>query len=110
MAHDPELADRIRELIGDEPGVSEKRMFGGVAFLVDGNMSVAASGRGGLLVRCDIDQTEALLAAPFTSPMVMSGRQARGWLFVSIEGVESDEALSLWVERGFSFACSLPPK
>lgn len=110
MAYDLELADRIRELIGDEPDVAEKRMFGGLAFLIGGNMAVAASGRGGLLVRCDAEATEALLAEPFASPMVMAGRQARGWVFVELDGVESDETLEVWVERGYSFACSLPPK
>ena len=110
MAYDPELVDSIRELIGDEPGVSEKRMFGGVAFLVDGNMSVAASRSGGLLVRCEASETDLLLAEPCATPMVSGGSRKQGWVFVSAEGVETDEALSLWVERGFSFACSLPPK
>jgi TfoX/Sxy family transcriptional regulator of competence genes len=110
MAYDPELVDRIRELIGDEPGVAEKRLFGGVAFLVEGNMSVAASRTGGLLVRCEAVATDDLLAEPYASPMVTAGSRKRGWVFVAAEGVESEEALSLWVERGFNLACSLPPK
>ncbi len=83
MAYDEDLADRIRELIAAEQGVEEKRMFGGLAFLINGNMSVAASGRGGLMVRVPPDETEKLLARDHVEPMVMAGRETRGWLRVS---------------------------
>ena len=97
MAYDEDLANRIRELIADEPDVTEQRMFGGLAFLIGGHMSVAVSGRGGLLVRCDPDETEALLAKPHTGPMVMRGREMRGWLRVEAEGVRTKRQLEPWV-------------
>ena len=80
MAYDEDLANRIRELLGSEQGVDEKRMFGGLAFLINGNMSVAASGRGGLMVRVPPDDTDKLLAREHVEPMVMAGRETRGWL------------------------------
>ena len=79
MAYDEELAERIRERLAGEEGIVEKRMFGGLAFLIDGNMSVAASGQGGLMVRVDPDETDALLAKPHAAPMVMRGRSMQGW-------------------------------
>ena len=84
MAYDEDLADRIRELVAAERGVEEKRMFGGLAFLINGNMSVAASGRGGLMVRVPAAETEKLLARDHVEPMVMAGRETRGWLRVSL--------------------------
>jgi len=110
MAYDEDLADRIRELIGGEPDVAEQRMFGGLAFLIGGNMSVAASGQGGLMVRVDPDETEALLAEPHARPLEMRGREMRGWLRVDPEGVRTAGELAPWVERGVSYARSLPPK
>jgi TfoX/Sxy family transcriptional regulator of competence genes len=110
MAYDEDLAARIRELIGGESGVREKTMFGGLAFLVDGNMSVAASGQGGLLVRVPPDDTESLLEGEHVEPMVMRGREARGWLRVDAEGVQTDQQLDAWVQRGVAHARSLPPK
>lgn len=110
MAYDEELAGRIRDLVADEPGVVEKKMFGGLAFLVGGNMSVAASGQGGLLVRCAPEDTDALLDQPGAEHFVMRGRAMDGWLRVTEDGVASDEALRSWVDRGVSFARSLPPK
>ena len=107
MAYDEDLADRIRVLAG---GAVEKKMFGGLAFLVGGNMSVAASGQGGLMVRVDPSQTEALLAEPGAEPFEMRGREMAGWLSVSAEAVESDEDLRRWVDRGVAYARSLPPK
>jgi hypothetical protein len=110
MAYDEELADRIRRLVADESGLTEKKMFGGLAFLIDGNMSVSASGQGGLLLRVDPDQTEALLDEPHAESFVMRGRAMDGWLRVAPEGVSSDEELERWVRIGVGCARSLPPK
>ena len=110
MAYDEELADRIRELIAGEAGLSEMKMFGGLAFLIDGNMSVSASGRGGLLLRVDPEQTDALVAEPHAERFEMRGRAMDGWLRVEAEGVETREQLRRWVDRGVSHARSLPPK
>jgi TfoX/Sxy family transcriptional regulator of competence genes len=110
MSYDEELAERIREVMAGEPGVSEKRMFGGLAFLIGGNMSVAASGQGGLMVRVDPDETDALLEKPHAQPFVMRGREMKGWLRVDEEGVRTKRELAPWVERGLSYARSLPPK
>ncbi|MDT5106353.1 MAG: hypothetical protein QOI25_3866 [Mycobacterium sp.] len=110
MPYDEDLASRIRELTGTERGVEEKRMFGGLAFLVNGNMSVAASGRGGLMVRVPPDETETLLAREHVEPMVMAGRETRGWLRVADEGVRTKRQLQSWVTRGVDYAKSLPPK
>jgi TfoX/Sxy family transcriptional regulator of competence genes len=110
MAYDEDLADRIRELLGAVKGVEEKRMFGGLAFLINGNMSVAASGRGGLMIRVPPDETDKLLAREHVEPMVMAGRETRGWLRVSADGVTTKRQLRSWVTRGVDYASSLPPK
>ena len=110
MGYDEELANRIRELLADDPGVVEKRMFGGLAFLLGGHMAVAASGQGGLFVRVDPGQTDALLEQPHAGPMVMRGRETQGWLRVAAEGVADDEQLATWVRRGAAAARALPPK
>ena len=110
MVYDEDLANRIRELVGHERGVEEKRMFGGLAFLVNGNMSVAASGQGGLLVRVPPDDTDKLLGRAHVSPMVMAGREARGWLRVDAEAVKTKRQLQSWVTRGVGYARSLPAK
>jgi TfoX/Sxy family transcriptional regulator of competence genes len=108
MAYDHELADRIRERVAGEKNVTEKAMFGGLAFLINGNMAVSASGQGGMLLRADPADTEALLTKPAARPFVMRGREMRGWLYV--DGSVSDEELSDWVSRGVGYARSLPPK
>ena len=110
MAYDEDLADRIRRLIADEEGVTEQRMFGGLAFLIGGNMSVAASGQGGLLVRVDPDEGETLLAEPHVHPMEMRGRSMSGWLRVGTDAVQTRDELDPWVRRGVAYARSLPPK
>ena len=110
MAYDDELANRIRELIAAEPGVTEKKMFGGLAFLVGGNMAVSASGQGGLLVRVDPGDTDDLLAKPHVQPFEMRGRSMAGWLRVDDEGVRTKRQLEPWVRRGVAYARSLPPK
>jgi hypothetical protein len=110
MAYDEDLANRIRELMADEPGVTEQRMFGGLAFLIGGNMSVAASGQGGLMVRVAPEQTGELVAKPHAQPFEMRGRAMQGWLRVEAEGVRTKRQLQPWVERGVAYARSLPPK
>jgi TfoX/Sxy family transcriptional regulator of competence genes len=110
VAYDEELADRIRELIGGEKGITEKRMFGGLAFLVRGNMAVAASGQGGLLVRVDPEETPKLLARAHVRRMEMGGRSMDGWLRVDEAGAHTKRQLSEWVTRGVTFAHSLPAK
>lgn len=110
MAYDQELADRIRFIVGPVPGVSERRMFGGLAFLARGNMAVAASGEGGLLVRVDPADASTLVAEPGVARMEMRGRAMDGWLRVTAETVDDDDALRAWVHRGLAFATSLPPK
>jgi len=110
MAYDHELADRIRELIAGEEGVTEQRMFGGLAFLINGNMSVAASGQGGLLVRVNPEETDALVDDERVRPMVMRGREMRGWLQVHTEAVSDANHLEPWVARGVGYARSLPAK
>ena len=110
MAFDQDLADRIRELIAGERGVTEQKMFGGLAFLVRGHMSVAASGQGGLLVRVDPEQTVALARKPHAHRFKMRGREMQGWLRVSPEGVRTKRQLEPWVRRGVMYARSLPSK
>jgi TfoX/Sxy family transcriptional regulator of competence genes len=110
VAYDEDLANRIRELTGGERGVEEKRMFGGLAFLIDGNMSVAVSSRGGVMVRVPHEDTEGLLAREHVEPMVMAGRETRGWVRVDAEGVRTKRQLQSWVTRGVEYAKSLPPK
>ena len=110
MAYDDDLAERIRELLAAEPGVTEQRMFGGLAFLVQGNMAVAASGQGGVLVRVDPAESDALVATTDAFPMEMRGRQMAGWLRVGPEHVRTERELARWVELGTRFARSLPPK
>jgi TfoX/Sxy family transcriptional regulator of competence genes len=110
MSYDDELAARIRDLVADEDGVTEKRMFGGLAFLIGGNMAVAASGQGGLLVRVDPDESAALLKRPCTELMEMRGRTMAGWMRVAPAGVRTKRQLETWVDRGVAYARSLPPK
>ena len=110
MAYDVDLADRIRELIAGNSDVTEKRMFGGLAFLVGGNMSVAASGQGGLMVRIAHEDTESLLSRPHARPFEMRGRAMQGWLRVDAEGVGTKRQLEPWVRRGVAYARSLPAK
>jgi TfoX/Sxy family transcriptional regulator of competence genes len=110
MAYDEELAGRIRSLIGDRPDLTEKKMFGGLAFLVGGNMAVAASGQGGILVRVDPEQSDELVATTPAELMEMRGRSMAGWLRVDSADVSDDAALAEWVERGVGYAGSLPAK
>ena len=110
MAYDEELADRIRELIGADSGLTEQKMFGGLAFLIGGNMAISASGQGGLLVRVDPADSDKLVASTNARPMEMRGRQMPGWLRVDAEDVRTKRELAKWVERGSGYARSLPAK
>jgi TfoX/Sxy family transcriptional regulator of competence genes len=110
MAYDEELAGRIRALLGDRSGLTEKRMFGGLAFLIGGNMAIAASGQGGILVRVDPEESDELVETTPAEPMEMGGRSMAGWLRVQAADVGDDAALGEWVERGAGYAASLPPK
>jgi TfoX/Sxy family transcriptional regulator of competence genes len=110
MAYDEDLANRVRELIGVESGLTEKKMFGGLAFLINGNMSVGVSGQGGLMVRVDPAETDALVAKPHARPFEMRGREMQGWLRVDSEGLGTKRQLEPWVRRGVTYARSLPPK
>jgi hypothetical protein len=110
MAYDEDLASRIRELIGAERDLDEKAMFGGLAFLIAGNMAIAASGQGGLLVRVDPGDMDALLKKAHTRPMEMRGREMTGWLRVGAAGAKTKRQLEPWVRRGVAYARSLPAK
>lgn len=110
MAYDEVLAGRLRALVGDGADVTEQKMFGGLAFLVRGNMAVAASGQGGILVRVDPEASDDLVATSGARFMEMRGRSMQGWLRVDAEDVASEDELARWVERGVSYARSLPEK
>ena len=110
MAHDVELADRVRAVVQGERGLTERRMFGGLAFLLDGNMAVAASSKGGLLLRIDPADGPALVQQPHVSHFVMRGREMAGWLHVGSAAVQTDDELRSWVHHGVAYARSLPPK
>jgi TfoX/Sxy family transcriptional regulator of competence genes len=110
MAYDEDLAHRIRELLVDEAAVTEMKMFGGLAFLLNGNMAIAASGQGGLLVRAAPDVAERALSSPHARSMVMRGREMKGWLRVDADGVKTKRQLAVWVRRSVEHARSLPAK
>ena len=110
MAYDAELAERVRALLTFDPDVVEKRMFGGLAFLIGGHIAVAVSGQGGLLMRVEPEDTGELMAQPHVEPFVMRGRAMDGWVRVGADGVADDGELKRWVESGAGLARSLPPK
>ena len=110
MGYDEALAGRIRDLIGPDPELTEKKMFGGLAFLIHGNMAISASGQGGVLVRVDPAQSDALVKATSATVAVMQGREMPGWLRVGETGVATDADLEPWVDRGVDYARSLPAK
>ena len=110
MPYDVELADSLRKRLMGGPGILEKRMFGGVAFLVDGHMAVCASSEGGLLLRVDPGQRESLLADPRAEPFVMRGRSMSGWLRIDIDGSANDAELNRWIEHAMAYVRTLPPK
>jgi len=110
MAYDLELADRIRRLIGDDPDVAEKKMFGGLAFLVAGNMAIAASSQGGAMIRVDPAESDTLVATTSATLVEMRGRAMPGWLRVESADLRTEGQLAPWVERGTGYARSLPSK
>jgi TfoX N-terminal domain len=110
MAYDEDLANRIREALAGEHGVIEKKMFGGLAFLIGGNMALAASGQGGALLRCDPAQTEKLVGRRYAARFEMRGREMNGWLRIAPEGLASKRDLDRWVAIGVDYARSLPAK
>jgi TfoX/Sxy family transcriptional regulator of competence genes len=110
MPYDEDLANLLRELLADEDAITEKKMFGGLAFLLHGHMSVSASRNGGLLARIDPADTDACLARPHVKLMEMGGRTMDGWITVAPEGLKSKRELAAWVQRSVSFVKSLPPK
>jgi hypothetical protein len=110
VAYDEELANRIRELVGGEADLTEQKMFGGLAFMIGGNMAIAASGQGGVLVRVDPAQSDELVGTTSARLMEMRGREMRGWLRVGAEDVGTRDELAKWVELGTSYAHSLPAK
>jgi hypothetical protein len=110
MAYDEQLANRLREELADQDAVTEKAMFGGLAFLIQGNMAVSASRHGGLMTRVGPDASEDALAHEHTELIVMRGRPMAGWIYVAPEGVKTRRQLSAWVRRAVDFARTLPPK
>ena len=110
MAYDESLADRVRESLQHPDGLSEKRMFGGLAFLINGNMAVSASGQGGLLLRVDPARTDELVADPHAERFVMRGKPMDGWLRIDVDAATPDDELNRWVGLGLGYARSLPPK
>jgi TfoX N-terminal domain len=110
MAYDELLAGRIRDLIGPDPELTEKKMFGGLAFLIRGHMAISASGQGGVLVHVDPERADELIATTAATVAVMQGREMPGWLRVSADNLATDAELSPWVEVGIGHARSLPPK
>jgi TfoX/Sxy family transcriptional regulator of competence genes len=110
MAYDEDLANRLRELLADEDAITERKMFGGLAFLCRGNMSVSASRNGGLLARIDPDDTDAALARPHVTLMEMGGRTMDGWITIAPEGLRTKRELAAWVKRSVAFVKTLPPK
>ena len=110
MAYDEALAERLRARLHGSAGVTEQKMFGGLAFLIGGNMAIAASGQGGVLVRVDPDESDKLVRTTPAALMEMRGRQMKGWLRVDAADVRTKRELSPWVRRGVAFARSLPAK
>ncbi len=110
MTYDEDLAARVRDCVQRESGLSEQKMFGGLAFLINGNMAVAVSAQGGLLLRVDPEQTEALADRPLAARFVMRGREMNGWLRVDPRAVQEEDGLERWVQVGVTYARSLPPK
>ncbi len=110
MAYDEDLADRLRALLEGEDGLTERQMFGGLAFLINGNLAVSASSRGGLLLRVDPADTDALVVHRGVRRFVMRGREMNGWLHVDPDALPDDRQLEHWVGLGLGYARSLPTK
>ena len=110
MAYDEDLANRLREALAGEDAITEKKMFGGLAFLLHGHMTVSASGRGGMLVRLDPAATDAALTRPHATLMTMGGRTMEGWIRVAPAGIATKRDLRAWVKRSLDYVKTLPPK
>jgi hypothetical protein len=110
MAYDRELADRVRDNVEHEKGLTEKRMFGGLAFMINGNLAVSASSKGGLLLRVDPSTTDELVQQPGVERFEMRGRQMNGWLHIDVDAHAAGDVLAGWISRGVAFARALPPK
>ena len=110
MAHDRALADEIRSALDGESAITERRMFGGLAFMVNGNLAVAVSSRGGILVRVGADAAEELVSTTAATRATMGGRVMNGWLNVGADDLNTEAELSTWAQRGVGYARSLPPK
>ena len=110
MAYDEKLAERIRALLGDRAGLTEQKMFGGLAFLIGGNMAIAASGEGGILVHVEPGEGERLIAGTAARAMVMRGKEMKGWLRVGTADLKTKRELAKWVGLGVGYARSLPPR
>jgi len=110
VSYDEKLADRVREQVLGEAGLSEQAMFGGLAFMINGNLAVSASGQGGLLLRVDPAEADALTADPIADRFIMRGREMNGWLHIHLDATASEAELKRWVSRGICYARSLPPK
>jgi len=110
MAYDPELADRIRDLVGATPGIRERKMFGGLVFLVDGNIAASAYKDGGLMIRSSAEDWEAFCSDDGARPMLRKGAPVSGWVLVESQAVQSQSSLAEWVERGLAHAAAQPPK
>ena len=110
MAYDEALAQRIRDLLDGEPGVTSRKMFGGLGFMVDGHMAVAAASQGSLMVRTDPVDAEQWIDGESVNPMEMRGRPMTGWLLVAADALADDQALEVWVDRGVAHVRTLPPK
>lgn len=110
MGYDEDLANRMRELLAEQPGVTEQKMFGGLAFLIDGHMAIAASGQGGAMVHVDTEQGDRLIATTSATPMEMRGKEMSGWLRIATEDLGTKRQLAKWVAVGATYARSLPPK
>lgn len=110
MAYDEQLADRVREIVAGSGDFSERKMFGGLAFMVDGHMAVAASREGGIMLRVAPAETDALLAKPFCRPFQMRGKPIDGWVRIDADGVATKRQLERWVMRGVAYARTQPPR
>ncbi len=110
MAYDEALAQRIHDLLDGEPGLTSKKMFGGLGFMLDGHMAVAAASAGSLMVRADPVDAQGWVDGETVSPMEMQGRAMSGWLLVAPEALADDDQLQLWVDRGVAYVRTLPPK
>jgi TfoX/Sxy family transcriptional regulator of competence genes len=111
MPYDQQLAERVRELVAPRDGVTEKKMFGGIGWMLNGNMAVGVMSSGGLIVRVEPEETEALIAQPHVNTFGREGaRPMKGFVVVDADTIEDDATLADWVDRGAARAMAMPPK